>query len=65
MISGLSGTYKQKLRALGLSTLEENRQRGDIVEMYKMTTGKSNDDFNKCFKLSHFRHGAGTTQGNS
>ena len=65
MISGLTGTYQQKLRELGLSTLEENRQRGDMVETYKMLTGKSNVDFNKFFKLTASRQGAGNTRGNS
>ena len=34
MITNLSGTtYEEKLRELGLVTLEENRTRGDMVEM--------------------------------
>ena len=40
MISNLSGSYEQKLKVLGLVTLEENRIRGDMIEMYKMITGK-------------------------
>ena len=33
MITNLSGTYAQKLKQLGLTSLEENRQRGHTVEM--------------------------------
>ena len=63
MITNVSGTYEQKLRALGLTSLEENRQRGDMVEMYKMMTGKTKVDFTQFFKLSSVRQGAGNTRG--
>ena len=36
MVSNLSGSYEQKLEALGLSTLEESRKCGDMFEMYKI-----------------------------
>ena len=51
MISGLQGTYEEKLKSVGLVTLEENRVRGDMIEMYKMMTGKGNVDFRKFFEL--------------
>ena len=44
MISCIRGSYEEKLRQLGLTTLEENRRRGDMVEIFKMMTGKTNID---------------------
>ena len=41
MVSGLSGsTYEEKLEEIGLTTLEERRTRGDMIEVYKILTGK-------------------------
>ena len=65
MITNISGTYEQKLKQLGLTTLEENRQRGDMVEMYKMMTGKTKVDYTQWFNLSTVRQGAGNTRVNS
>ena len=65
MISGLQGTYEEKLKSLGLVTLEENRVRGDMIEMYKMMTGKGNVDYRKFFELAPLREGAVNTRGNS
>ena len=65
MISNLSGSYEQKLAALGLTTLEESRIRGDMIEMYKMMTGKSKCDASQFFKLMPTRDGASNTRGSS
>ena len=64
MITNISGTYEQKLKLLGLTTLEENRQRGDMIEMYKIMTGKTKVDYSQWFRLSSVRQGAGNTRGN-
>ena len=56
-------TYEQKLSELGLTSLEDNRRRGDMVEMYKMMTGKTKVDYRQWFKLSTARPGAGNTRG--
>ena len=58
MVSGLEGTYEDKLKAVGLVTLEANRVRGDMIEMFKMMTGKGNVDFRKFFQLAPNREGA-------
>ena len=63
MISNLSGTYEEKLKVLGMATLEENRVRGDMIEMYKMMTGKNKSDFTQWFRLAVAREGAGNTRG--
>ena len=61
MISNLQGTYEQKLKVLGLATLEESRVRGDMIEMYKMMTGKNQVDFRNWFQLAPVRDGAVNT----
>ena len=35
MVAGLSGSYEEKLAACGLTTLEERRLRGDIIQTFK------------------------------
>jgi ribonucleases P/MRP protein subunit RPP40 len=41
MISGLKAkTYEEKLRELGLTTLEERRHQTDMAQVYKIITGK-------------------------
>ena len=65
MISDLQGTYEEKLKVLGLATLEESRVRGDMIEMYKMMTGKGQVDFHNWFQLSSCREGAVNTRVNS
>ena len=64
MVSGISGTYEEKLRELGLTTLEANRVRGDMIEMFKIMTGKSKIAFQQFFELAHIRNGAVNTRGN-
>ena len=40
--------YKDRLKQLGLWTLEERRNRADLLEMFKMLIGKSSPKFEKC-----------------
>jgi hypothetical protein len=41
MISGLEGkTYKERLKEVGLLSLEERRHQADMVQTYKIVTGK-------------------------
>ena len=63
MFSNLKGTYEQKLKVLAMAMLEENRVRGDMIEMYKMMTGKNKSDFTHWFRLAVTREGAGNTRG--
>ena len=65
MISNLQGTYEEKLKVLGLATLEESRVRGDMIEMYKMMTGKSKVNYQSWFQLTSCREGALNTRGNT
>ena len=53
--------YSDRLRELNLYTLEQRRERGDLIEAYKIITGKENIECEKFFK---FRDNS-NTRGNS
>ena len=58
LISGFKElSYEQRLRSTGLTTLELRRQRGDLIECYKILTGKENIDSHQFFHLSDNSHG--------
>ena len=43
MISGLTGTtYEEKCQELGLESLEERRRKQDLLQAYKILSGKDN-----------------------
>jgi len=44
--------YNERLRQLGLWTLEERRNRADLIEMFKMLRGKSSPNFDSLFERS-------------
>ena len=44
--------YKDRLKQLGLWTLEERRNRADLLEMFKMLTWKSSPKFKSLFERS-------------
>jgi len=44
-VTGMKGrTYEQRLQLLNITTLEKRRQRGDLIEVYKILTGKEDMD---------------------
>ena len=43
-ITGLAGSYEEKLKKIGLTTLHERRVRGDCIETFKMLQGLTNVD---------------------
>jgi ribonuclease P/MRP protein subunit RPP40 len=65
MVSGLSGgTYEERLRELGLTTLEERKHQADMVQVYKIVTGKDGVNRESWFKMAaeapvQTRQGAG------
>jgi ribonuclease P/MRP protein subunit RPP40 len=53
MVSGLkSNRYKERLKEIGLMTLEERRHRLDMVQTYKILTGKENVKSDTWFQLA-------------
>ena len=49
-----SKTYEERLglKLLKLTTLERRRQRGDLIEVYKIVTGKEDIDSSCLFQLA-------------
>jgi len=45
-------TYEQRLQLLNITTLEKRRQRGDLIEMYKIMTGKKDMDPPRLFQFA-------------
>ena len=57
MVFGLKKlSYEQRLRRLNLTTLEERRKRGDLIEMYKLLTQKENVDYKQFFQKENNHH---------
>jgi len=58
LVSGFKKiSYEERLRKVGLTTLEVRRQRRDLIECYKILTGKENIDPHQFFHLSDNLHG--------
>ena len=50
MVTNVKGkSYKEKLAAMGMSTLEESRKRGDLIRMYGIKTGKDSVEISTWF----------------
>jgi hypothetical protein len=49
-------TYEQRLRALNLPTLVYRRQRGDMIQVFKLIRKIDDFDYEKLFKLSVTNH---------
>ena len=45
MVTNLKGkNYRDRLAELGMFTLEDRRRRGDLIQMYRVMTGKDRVD---------------------
>jgi len=63
LIRSLRGlSYTERLQKLKLPTLKYRRLRGDMIELYKMVTGKYNED--SCIKFNFVSHEVNQTRGN-
>jgi hypothetical protein len=40
MVNGRTGTYEEKLKALGMQSLEQRREEADLVLVYKIINKK-------------------------
>ena len=47
-------SYLERIRSLGLPSLEYRRERADLVEIYKIMNGINNVDKNKVIKVSNY-----------
>jgi len=45
-------TYQQRLKILGIPSLELRRKRGDLIETYKILAGKEDIDRDQLFQLT-------------
>ena len=52
MVTNLKGKdYRQRLEELCITTLEERRERGDLIQAYKVLTGKERVSFETWFQM--------------
>jgi ribonucleases P/MRP protein subunit RPP40 len=49
--------YNERLKRLGLNTLQRRRTRGDVIEIYKLLSGKEAISSTQFFQLSANEHG--------
>ena len=50
-------SYSKRLKKLGLTSLEDRRVRGDMIEVYKLMSGKEQIDSGQFFTLADNRYG--------
>ena len=64
MIPGLRGSYEDKLRELRMTTLQRRRERGDMIQTWRILTGKDRVDPAIWFRLQEdqLREGATSTR---
>ena len=51
MVSGLNGTYEDKLSRIGMLSLENRRVQLDLVQVFKIVHGIDDVSVEKWFKL--------------
>ena len=55
MVNGCHNlSYERRLQYCGLTTLERRRERGDLIETYKIMTGKVDVPYDRYFTLAHY-----------
>ena len=61
-ISGLTGSYMEKLDSLKIQSLQDRRIRGDMIETFKIVRGFEDVDVTKFFRLASSQHEHATRQ---
>ena len=51
MIVGLTGDYETKLHESNMTTLKDRRERGDVIQAFKIIRRVSDVDYSICFKF--------------
>ena len=65
-VSGIGSlSYEERLERLGLTTLQARRERGDMIETYKIITGKVDVQPSTWFSPLESREGAASTRATS
>ena len=62
MVTNLKGSYEERLAILKMRTLEDRRIRGDMIETYKILTGKCKVSPETWFCLAKEKDGAVNTR---
>ena len=65
MVAGLKGkTYQDKFKKVGLTTLEERRDRGDMIQTFRIIQGLDNVEVGTLFQMAgdRAREGAVNTR---
>ena len=62
MVTNVRGCYEERLAVLKLRTLEDRRVRGDMIETYKILTGKCKVSLDTWFCLAKERDGVVSTR---
>ena len=50
-------SYPGRLKKLGITSLKERRLRGDMIDVYKLLTGKEHIDYTQFFELAENHYG--------
>ena len=49
-------SYPDRLKMIGITSLKERRVRGDMIEVYKLLTGKEHIEYEQFFTLQHLHN---------